>query len=177
MENEKKYNKDDAYQTLGLINSWINNIDTKASFALAFQAVVIGFCFNNGWPSAIDKIVNTLPKDRIILDWICAIAVVLFIVGSALSALFLLLTLVAKTKNTTGKKSVMFFGTIAASSLNDYKSKVMNMSDVDLTKDLLEQVHTNSCICTVKFKRYSTGMKIMIPVFIYGIIILSCGLI
>ena len=108
---ESKYSKDDAYQTLGLINSWINNVDTKASFALAFQAVVIGFCFNNGWPSAIDKIVNTLPKDRTFLDWICAIAVVLFIVGSTLSALFLLLTLVAKTKNTTGKKSVMFFGT------------------------------------------------------------------
>ena len=53
----------------------------------------------------------------------------------------------------------------------------MNMSDVDLTKDLLEQVHTNSCICTAKFKKYNIGMKIMIPVFIYGIIILSCGLI
>lgn len=174
---EGKYNKDDAYQTLGLINSWINNVDTKASFALAFLAVVIGVCFNNGWPCAIDNIVNSLPKDRTCQDWIGAVAVVLLLVGCVLSALFLLLTLVAKTKNTSGKKSVMFFGTIAESSINDYKSKAMNMSDADLTKDLLEQVHTNSCICTAKFKRYNTGIKIMIPVFILGIIIKLCGLI
>ena len=174
---ENKYNKDDAYQTLGLINSWINNVDTKASFALAFQAVIIGFCFNNGWPNSIDKIVNTLPKDRTYLDWISAVAVVLFILGCVLSSIFLLSSLVAKTKNTSGKKSVMFFGTIAAASLNDYKSKMMNMSDTDLTKDLLEQVHTNSEICTTKFMKYNIGMKIMIPVFIYGIIILSLGLI
>jgi len=172
-----KYNKEDAFNTLNLINSWINNVDTKASFALAFQAVVIGFGFNNGLPSAIQNFINCLPKDRTAIVWGQLIAVIIFITGSALAAVFLLLTLVAKTKNKSGKKSVLFFGTIAAASLNDYKAKTMNMSDSELTKDLLEQIHTNSDICSVKFKRYDSGMKIMIPVFIYGIIILSCGLI
>ncbi len=172
-----KYDKDDAYQTLGLINSWINNVDNKASFALAFLAVTIGFCLDDGCPNSIEKIINTLPKDRTCIDWINAVAVVLFILGCILSSVFLLLTLVAKTKSKSGKKSVMFFGTIAAASLNDYKSRVVNMSDSDLTKDLLEQIHTNSEICTTKFKRYNYGIKIMIPFFVYGIIILSLGLI
>lgn len=172
-----KYNKEDAFHTLDLINSWINNVDTKASFALAFQAVVIGFCFNNGLPASIKTFIDTLPKDRTLSVWMQMIAVIIFIVGSVLAAAFLLLTLVAKTKNKSGKKSVLFFGTIAGTSLNDYKAKTMNMSDAELTKDLLEQVHTNSEICTAKFKRYNRGMKIMIPVFIYGVILLSCGLI
>ena len=36
------FRKDDAYQTLTLINTWIGNIDTKISFALALAGVLIG---------------------------------------------------------------------------------------------------------------------------------------
>ena len=43
-----KYSKEDAYQTIDLINSWINNVDTKTSFALAYAAVLMGFAFANG---------------------------------------------------------------------------------------------------------------------------------
>mgnify|MGYP006966589379 CR=1 FL=1 len=38
---ETKLCKDDAYNVLGIINSWINNIDTKASFAIAFAVFTL----------------------------------------------------------------------------------------------------------------------------------------
>ena len=44
----------------------------------------------------------------------------------------------------------MFFGAIASFDLNEYKSKAMNMNEKEYTKDLLEQIHTNSMICTKK---------------------------
>ena len=34
------FKKDDAYQTLSMINTWIGNIDTKISFALALAGVL-----------------------------------------------------------------------------------------------------------------------------------------
>ena len=34
------FKKDDAYQTLSMINTWIGNIDTKISFALALAGDV-----------------------------------------------------------------------------------------------------------------------------------------
>lgn len=36
------FKKDDAYQILSMINTWIGNIDTKISFALALAGVLIG---------------------------------------------------------------------------------------------------------------------------------------
>ena len=36
------FKKEDAFQTLSMINTWIGNIDTKISFALALAGVLIG---------------------------------------------------------------------------------------------------------------------------------------
>ena len=155
MDNEK-YTKDDAYHTLDLINSWINNVDAKTSFALAFVAALIGFVFVNGSPdifseiSGVDKVTTCMV--------VKAIVVLGLYIASFLSIMFMFLAIKARTQNTSGKESVMFFGTIASMDLNDFKSKTMNMDKKELTKDLLEQVHTNSEICTKKMKFYNAGI-------------------
>ena len=50
------FKKDDAYQTLSMINTWIGNIDTKISFALALAGVLIGMIFSGGIPNAFQRI-------------------------------------------------------------------------------------------------------------------------
>ena len=35
-QENRAFKKGDAYETLGIINTWIGNMDTKVSFALAF---------------------------------------------------------------------------------------------------------------------------------------------
>lgn len=50
------FKKDDAYQTLSMINTWIGNIDTKISFALALAGVLIGMIFSGGLPNAFQRI-------------------------------------------------------------------------------------------------------------------------
>ena len=35
----ERLKKEDAYETLGIINTWIGNMDTKVSFALALAGV------------------------------------------------------------------------------------------------------------------------------------------
>ena len=34
-QENRAFKKEDAYETLGIINTWIGNMDTKVSFALA----------------------------------------------------------------------------------------------------------------------------------------------
>ena len=53
---EQTYTKDDAYHSLEMINTWINNMDTKVSFALALTGVLIGIIFGTGIPKALQKV-------------------------------------------------------------------------------------------------------------------------
>ena len=44
-QENRAFKKEDAYETLGIINTWIGNMDTKVSFALALAGVLIGVIF------------------------------------------------------------------------------------------------------------------------------------
>ena len=62
----KAYKKEDAYETLGIINTWIGNMDTKVSFALTLAGVLIGVIFEKGMPNALKAIgkVTTITKSK-----------------------------------------------------------------------------------------------------------------
>ena len=55
-QENRAFKKGDAYETLGIINTWIGNMDTKVSFALALAGVLIGVIFEKGMPSAFERI-------------------------------------------------------------------------------------------------------------------------
>ena len=55
-QENRAFKKEDAYETLGIINTWIGNMDTKVSFALALAGVLIGVIFETGMPSAFERI-------------------------------------------------------------------------------------------------------------------------
>ena len=57
-ESKKTFTKDDAFQTLNIISSWISNIDTKVSFALALAGILIGSTFGEELPKSFEKILN-----------------------------------------------------------------------------------------------------------------------
>ena len=55
-QENRAFKKEDAYETLGIINTWIGNMDTKVSFALALAGVLIGVIFEKGLPRAFHRI-------------------------------------------------------------------------------------------------------------------------
>ncbi len=149
------FEKEDAYKSLELVNGWINNLDAKASFLLAYIAVVMGFAISCGCP----EIFRAEVPDPITTGYIVKMALTIgLFLSLILSVVFLLGTLTARTKNNSGKYSMMFFGEIAKLSLNDYKAKVLNRTEDELIKDVLEQIHTNSIICTKKTGNYNKGI-------------------
>ena len=154
---ELHFEIEDAYKSLELVNGWINNLDTKASFLLAYLAVVLGFVVSNGRPNLFTQPVPSPMVFGFVIKVICVIALFLSL---ALSIVLFLSTLTARIKGKEKQHSLFFFGEIASNSLNDYKAKILNRTEEDLIKDVLEQVHTNSIICMTKSKCYNAGVKL-----------------
>ena len=99
---------------------------------------------------------------------ICAIGLYFSLI---LSAVFLLGTLTARINGKGNKPSLLFFGEISKLSLNDYKSKILNRTEDELIKDILEQIHTNAEICTKKSKYYNFGVQF---VFVTTVLYIAC---
>ena len=140
---DNKYSREDAYQSLEMVNSWINNVDSKISYILAFIGVIIGFVFIQGTPKAF---ANISQADEITCRMLLeSILVVLLYIASFLAIVFLVLAIIARTQFQTSKRSAFFFGTIA----NEEK---------EIIEDILGQVHINSGICLRKMKLYNIGI-------------------
>ena len=168
-----KYSKDDAYKVLELTNSWISNVDTKASFGLAFIVALLSIIFYNAGttPAAFQElIVASIEKNITCCVIIKATVVMLMYLSCLASIILFFLSIIGRINNNAAKKSMLFFGTISSLSINDFKVKVLNMNDKDLTKDILEQAHINSCICAKKFSFYNKGLwTLLISVILFFI--------
>ncbi len=164
---EISFEKEDAFKALELVNGWINNMDTKASILLAYLAVIIGFVVSNGLPDLF----NQPAPSPVVFFYIVKVDFVVILYLSLFASIVLFLaTLTARIKGNKEKHSLLFFGEIAKNSLNDYKSKILNRTEEELIKDVLEQVYINSNICTIKSKYYNIGVKLtLISTVVYVI--------
>lgn len=160
---DKVFDKEDAYETLGIINTWIGNIDTKVSFSLALSGALIGVIFDKGMPHIFKRIAE-VSNLKVLSggDLIGAILVVLLYLSSFISILCFMLSIIARVNNPSNAPSVFFFGSIGNMTLANYKKSVKAMNDQDIIDDLEEQIHTNSLLCSLKAKWYNKGMKCLL---------------
>lgn len=162
-DNIGSFSKDDAYQLLTIVNSWISNFDSKSSFGLAFIGVLMGITFTESIPTPFTKIaaVSKL-ADLNACEVIGALMIILLYLSSLISLINLMLVIFARTKNPNAVQSKFFFGSISNFELQNYKDKVNIMTDEDIISDLEEQIHTNSRICTLKAMYYRKGMQALL---------------
>ena len=163
MENNSGYKREDAYSTLENINSWISNIDTKISFALALVGVLVGSIFEKGVPQIFEKIAKYSKASELSgCDILNSILVILLYIFSFSCIICFIFALIARVKNPNTNESIFFFGTIQNMNLQSYKDKVKHMSENAILEDLEEQIHTNSKICTKKVVWYNRGIKLLL---------------
>ena len=159
-DNIGSFSKDDAYQLLTIINTWIGNFDSKSSFGLALVGILVGFTFTDSIPSAFIRIAEASKlADLNACEVVGAVMVVLLYLSSLSSLIYLMLVITARTKNPNTSQSKFFFGSISNFDLQEYKEKVSVMTEKDMLSDLEEQIHTNSKICTLKAKYYKKGTQ------------------
>jgi len=172
------FKKEDAYQTLTLINAWISNIDTKISFALALAGVLIGMIFSGGIPNAFHRIAEVSKMSELNGgEILAAILVGLLYLASFLSIVCFMWAIVARVKNLNNAPSLFFFGSIGKMELQSYREKVNKITERELVEDLEEQIHTNSRICSQKAKWYNRGIKFLLITIILWFICMSFKLI
>ena len=156
---EPCYTKDDAFQTLQSIQSWISSMDAKASYAITLVGVLIGFMLSSD-DHALDVNSFILKASQHLRDgmfnWSIFILAVLYAISFCTIICFLLV-LFARTNAKLQNKSNFFFGTIAARDLSSFISSVHEQSESKMLDDLLEQIHVNSQICIRKSKWYNRG--------------------
>ena len=142
-QENRAFKKEDAYETLGIINTWIGNMDTKVSFALALAGVLIGVIFEKGMPSAFKRITEVSKLAELFGgEIIAAILVALLYLSSFISILCFMLSIIARVKNLNNAPSIFFFGSIGNMALENYKSTVKDMDEKEMIDDLEEQIHT-----------------------------------
>ena len=157
------FKKEDAFQTLTLINTWIGNIDTKISFALALAGVLIGMIFSGGLPNAFQRITQVSKLSELNGGEIfAALLVGLLYCASFLSIVSFMWAIIARVKNLNNASSLFFFGSIGAMELQNYRDKANHITEQELIDDLEEQIHTNSRICNQKAKWYNNGIKFLL---------------
>lgn len=152
------YKKEDAYQSLQIINSWIGNMDTKISFALAFVSVLIGFIFSNGAPQIVNEI-SQIEFSQISAIQILSVLliIVLYLLGLVTIAIFVF-ALLARVQNLSDIESVFFFGDIAMNTYQNLKERMDQVTDERLLADLQSQIWINSKICSKKAKWFNIGL-------------------
>ena len=156
IKENRAFKKEDAYETLGIINTWIGNMDTKVSFAL-------GVIFEKGIPNAFERITEVSKLAELSGgEIIAAILVALLYLSSFISILCFMLSIIARVKNLNNASSAFFFGSIGNMTLENYKNAVKDMDEKEIVDDLEEQIHTNSKICSLKAKWYNKGIKFLL---------------
>lgn len=160
---DKAFKKEDAYETLGIINTWIGNMDTKVSFTLALAGVLIGVIFEKGIPDAFKRIAEVSKLSELSGGAIIsAILVSRLYLSSFISILCFMLSVIARVKNLNNVSPIFFFGSIGNMSLENYKSALKNMEAQEILDGLEEQIHINSKICNLKVKWYNKGMRFLV---------------
>lgn len=160
-----KYSKEDAFKTLELTNYWIGNVDTKASLGLAFIVALLAIIFYNAgtMPVAFENLSTAIEEETVSCSTIIGAFLVAVLYLTCLASIIMFFLAIRGRIQTNGtKKSMFFFGTIATLPLNDFKAKTIDMKDKELTKDILEQVHINSRICSAKFNFYNKGLWLLL---------------
>lgn len=149
--------RDNAEYTLDLVNFWINNIDSKSSYAISFAGVLLGFIIIQGLPQSFLRWTSSIEFTFSI--FIGAVMVVLLYVFSLASICSFVLALIARINFSKIKRQHLFFSSISTCDLKQFTKEFLCLSNDDYVLELLEQVHINSCICTKKARWYNRGIK------------------
>lgn len=167
MNNNNLCTKEDLYKNLETINSWINNVDTKISFALTFASVILGYILLNGMPKAFNKFfIITKLEELNGGDILSVLLIIVLYVCNLLSIIFFLFGLRSKTNNASSSNSNIFFGTISKRSYIEFKRDISNMKEKELKNQIKEQIFINSGICNKKFQNYTKGINLLIVSFV-----------
>jgi hypothetical protein len=159
------------------IDTYINNVDSKASIGLAFVSIIIGIFTSYFLPVIKCNLTSIFELNANIACTILKISLILsitiFMVFGIRSLIFLVKVIIPDTNISKYQKQVpiinskLFFGTIARSNFEEF---IKEEEETVFINDLQSQAYINSKICDRKFKNFGKAIdslkKLAIPLII-----------
>lgn len=175
-------NKEEKFKELERTDLWINNSDTKISYLFAVLGIVATIIFTNNSIIEIIKnsIKNLLKLDKQDIENILSLIVIITFINLLIfivrSIYFLFKASTARINvNDINKDSILFFGSIASKTIEEFKEQINNQTEEELEEDIVEQIFINAKICNEKMKNYNKAiknLKIAMLIFIIFIILI-----
>lgn len=174
---------DDKYRNLERVNFWVTNCDSKTSYLLTLQGIILTIIITSNFSIYIVDTIS-LKFSFVNFGWN---SIFRFLEGLSLylSMAFVLISLISVYKtlrarldpkvfneNGLSTNSVLFFETIANRKYVDFVSDQPNTtsSTTILDNDIDSQIFINSKICQLKFKYYNLALKYCSLGFVSGLI-------
>ena len=152
--------KNDLEYIFSNINSWINNVDNKVSIFIGIQTAVLSLIFLRTFDWFVSNFFSMTLTEMVV----SFIGFLMLIV----SLYYSLRGLFPSVKASDNNSGLMFFGEISNCSLEKYKKLIASANEKEYQDELVEQIHTNSLIASVKFSSYKRSVLF----FVTGLIIL-----
>lgn len=141
------------FEELKIVIDWIKFADTKSAFIWTIYLAIT-------WALYWFKV------DILSSNW----GSIFFYIGTIIlliGYIFLILSVLPRTKNNSTKVSLLYYGTISNMTIHDFSSKILNLEESELKLHLSEQISTNSTIASkkmlnVKYAIYSLAILVLI---------------
>ena len=147
-----------------LVNSWINNADSKITVA---TSVSVGLFSVITYVSEQISITHyTYPSIvYIFMYYLYTFFPIIGFILLLVSLYFYSRALVPNLKSNDdnhNKDYPLFFGDISKLDLKKYKKKMLFSTDADFLEELINETHNNSKLCSKKMKRFRLGFILSI---------------
>ena len=139
-----------AHKELQRISVWINNADTKAGILLAL---------NGG---LLTLFVSDLENAKNVLGYGVYEVIMLIFLGSLAYSVYCAIRVLLPDITIKSDKLLFFFGTIQEIPRNEFVRQFQTQSEVEITVELLDQVHVNATIATNKFQNLKSSIYALV---------------
>ncbi|WP_341905536.1 hypothetical protein [Fluviicola taffensis] len=177
---------EDKYKNLDRVNFWVTNCDSKVSYLLTLQGIILTIIFASSYAG---RLVVTLSYKLTFANFGCqsffrfieGVSLYTFLISIIISLYNAYSTLRARLDPKIFQErglvtnSVLFFETIANRSFSDFQTDqqtTTNANSSTLDDDIDSQIFINSKICQLKFKHYNLTLKYCKLALIAGLIYL-----
>jgi hypothetical protein len=153
-----------------ILNHWINNCDSKSSFLLGFNGVIITLIASSKLINSMKSVFLSRPSVNCIdfnsIKVFLSLLVLLgFVFYTIKTFYFIYNTLKARinaeiySQNLLNTNSNIFFLNIAKNKYEDFSKIINNENKSQFLNDLNSQIYINSCIATSKFINYNKSLN------------------
>ncbi len=157
--------KEDVENILERIHEWTKSIDQKVSIFLAFQGIGLTLFF----PEVFSWIKRYGPNFSYALSILFVVSVVLL--GESIYKC--IAVIIPRLKNQKGHKSITYFRDITEFKLEEYRKKLLGISEEEYKNELINQTHISAIIAKKKYEQFrdsiiffSLGVGLLIVMFL-----------